>query len=89
VRSLFKKDSREVALKKHPELAGAYAAQSAMQKKMEADRLSPEQQAVVKARVNKNIVNSIEAGKIPEVNRREEVTKHRDVSVSEEREQSR
>ncbi len=85
----FQKDSREVALKKHPELAGAYAAQSAMQKKMEADRLSPEQQAVVKARVNKNIVNSIEAGKIPEVNRREEVTKHRDVSVSEEREQSR
>jgi len=85
----FQKDSREVALKKHPELAGAYAAQSAMQKKMEADRLSPEQQQVVKARVNRNIVNSIEAGKIPEVNRREEVTKHRDVSASEEREQSR
>ena len=83
----FQKDSREVALKKHPELAGAYAAQAAMQKKMDADRLSPEQQAVVKARVNKNIVNSIEAGKIPEVNRREEVTKHRE--VTEEREQTR
>ena len=83
----FQKDSREDALKKHPELAGAYAAQAAMQKKMDADHLSPEQQAVVKARVNKNIVNSIEAGKIPEVNRREEVTKDRE--VSEEREQTR
>jgi len=76
----FQKDSPEVALKKHPELAGAYAAQAAMQKKMDADRLSPEQQSVVKARVNKNIVNSIEAGKIPEVNRREELTKHREAA---------
>lgn len=80
----FKKDSREDALKKFPELAGAYAAQAVVDKKIQADNLSPEQQAVVRARTQQNIANSIERGEVPAVKMREEVTVKRE--VSEERE---
>jgi hypothetical protein len=75
------------ALKAHPELAGSYAAVSSMEKQTDADNLTPQQKAVVMARVKQNIVNSIERGDIPEVKVREETEVKRE--RKEEREVSR
>ena len=69
----FAKDSPEEAVKKHPELAGAAAAVTAMDKKAEADGLNPQQRAIVMARVRQNVVNSIERGNIPEVKMKEKI----------------
>lgn len=63
----FRKDSPADAVKKHPDLAGAYAAEAAMEKQAQADALTPTQKAVVMARVRQNMANSIERGDIPEV----------------------
>lgn len=85
----FKKDSREEALKKFPELSGAYAAQAAMNKKMDADGLTQTQKQYAQQKINEKIAKSIETGKIPEVQRRQEVTAKRDKQHHEERELSR
>lgn len=68
----FRKDAPEEGARKHPELAGAYAAASAIEKQAEADGLNPQQRAVVMARVRQNMVNSIERGNFPEVKVREQ-----------------
>ena len=65
--SSFTRDSSDMASKKYPELAGAYSAMAAIDKQAEFDGLTPRQRAVVAARVQQNIVNSIERGRIPEV----------------------
>lgn len=85
----FKKDSREDALKKFPELSGAYAAQAAMNKKMDADGLTQTQKQYAQQKINEKIAKSIETGKIPEAQRRQEVTAKRDKQNHEERELSR
>jgi uncharacterized protein (DUF1800 family) len=61
------------AIMDHPELAGSYAAMVSMKKKAAADGLSPQQRAVVIARVEANLVNSIERGELPKVKVREQV----------------
>lgn len=58
-----------------------------MDKKAEADGLTPAQRAVVTARVRQNVVNSIERGDIPEVMVKEEIEVKRD--AREEKEYSR
>lgn len=83
----FANESPVEAVKKHPELAGAAAAVAVMDKKAEADGLTPAQRAVVSARVRQNVVNSIERGDIPEVMVKEEIEVRRD--AREEREYSR
>lgn len=83
----FANESPVEAVKKHPELAGAAAAVAVMDKKAEADGLTPAQRAVVTARVRQNVVNSIERGDIPEVMVKEEVEVRRD--AREEKEYSR
>jgi hypothetical protein len=68
----FRKDSPADAVKKHPDLAGAYAAEAAMDKKARADGLTPQQRTVVMARIRENTANSLERGDIPQVKVREE-----------------
>lgn len=71
-------DQAEV-IKTHPELAGAYAAEEAIRKKVNADGLSPDQAAVAMTRARQNIASSIEAGRIPSVSIRKE--QERDIDV--------
>jgi len=52
----------EEVIRKYPELAGAYAALVAIEKKTESDNLTPEQRAAVMTRVRQNVINSIERG---------------------------
>ncbi len=59
------------ALKRHPELAGAMAAMSAVSKQAEAHGLNPQQQAVVVARAKDTMAQNIEKGQLPEVKMRE------------------
>lgn len=54
-------------------LAGAHAAVTAIDKQMRADGLDMQQRAIVAARVQHTLSNSIAAGKLPEVRIREEV----------------
>lgn len=63
---------RNAAARTHPELVGAAAAAAVVNRRVEESGLSPEQQATVKARVHRNIVNSIERGNPPEVKIKEE-----------------
>jgi len=58
--------------KEHPELAGAYAAAAAMEKRVQADGLTPEQKAHVSARIRENIAKSIERGELPQIQVREQ-----------------
>lgn len=74
----FASESPAEAVKKHPELAGAAAAVAVMDKKAEADGLTPAQRAIVAARVRQNVVNSIERGDIPEMKVKEKVEVKRD-----------
>ena len=55
------------AVKQFPELAGVAAISAAIDKKAQADGLTPAQRATVNARVRQNVVNSIERGETPEV----------------------
>lgn len=55
------------AVEKHPELAGSYAAMSAIQRKAQDDKLSPEQQEVVSQKVKQNIASALGKGHIPAV----------------------
>lgn len=74
------------AVGEHPELAGAYAASAAAGRKAETDGLTPEQRAVVSARVRQNLINAIERGEAPQVAVREEreVERRREAEASKE-----
>lgn len=74
------------AVREHPELAGAYAAAAATDRKAEADGLTTEQRAIVAARVRQNLVNAIERGEAPQLAVREEreVERRREVEASKE-----
>lgn len=63
----------EAGTRVHPELAGSYAAAAAIERKAEADGLSPQARAIVAARVRQNIVNSIERGELPSVSKIETI----------------
>lgn len=80
----FASESPAEAVRKHPELAGAAAAVAVMDKKAEADGLTPAQRAIVGARVRQNVVNSIERGDIPKVMVKEEVEVKRDAKQEKE-----
>jgi hypothetical protein len=67
----FAERSAADAILEHPELAGTYAVMTSIRKKATADRLTPQQHAVVMARVATNLVESIERGELPEVKVRE------------------
>ena len=75
----FAKEQPAEAVKKYPELAGAYATVAAIEKKAEADGLDERQRAVVNAKVRELVTNSIERGDIPNTKLREdrEVTRPR------------
>jgi hypothetical protein len=75
----FVKEPPTEAVKKYPELAGAYATVAAIDKKAEADGLDERQRAVVNAKVRELVTNSIERGEIPNTKLREdrEVTRPR------------
>ena len=75
----FAKEPPAEAVKKYPELAGAYATVAAIDKKAEADGLDANQRAVVNAKVRELVTNSIERGDIPNTKLREdrEVTRPR------------
>jgi hypothetical protein len=83
----FAKEPPTEAVKKYPELAGAYAAVAAIDKKSEADGLDERQRAVVNAKVRELVANSIERGYIPntKISEEKEVT----VTKSNERDYSR
>lgn len=81
----FASNSPVDAVKQHPELAGAAAIAVALDKKAEADGLTPEQRHIVAARVKENIVNSIERGNIPKMNIKDE----HQISLNQERDLSR
>ncbi len=61
----FEDMSHEEAVKKHPKLAPYIASVVAIEKKMDADQLSPEDRNIVIKRMKKNLINSIEKGAIP------------------------
>lgn len=72
------------AAQQHPELAPAYATVAAIEKQAEADGMTPQQRAIVMARVKQNVINSIERGEIPEVKVKEtvEVTRDKEAELS-------
>ena len=63
----FKSEQPETAMKKYPDLAGAYAGVEAARRHVEKEQLSSDEAKVVMARINKNAQNSIERGHIPQV----------------------
>jgi hypothetical protein len=75
----FAKEPPVEAVKKYPELAGAYVTVAALDKKAEADGLDEMQRAIVSAKVRELVANNIERGEIPNTKIREEkeVTKIR------------
>lgn len=77
------------AVKQYPELAGAAAAAAAIDKKAQADGLSPAQREIVASRVRQNVVNSIEKGNVPEVKIKQDREVNRSKSKQEDREHSR
>ena len=85
----FQNDSKSDALKKHPELSTAYAAQAAINKKMEQDGLSEAQKAYAQKIVDKRIAEAIQKGEIPNVQKREEVVVKKDFEKKNVRELSR
>lgn len=73
------------AVKEYPELAGAAAAVSAVEKQAGKDGLSPEARSIVMARVRQNVTNAIERGDIPQV----KVTEEKTVEKAAEKEHAR
>lgn len=71
----FREQTKEAALKQYPELAGAYAAQAALNRKIEADQLSPKQQDYARQQVREQLAKSIERGEIPQVQQRQEAAR--------------
>jgi hypothetical protein len=78
----FAKEPPAEAVKKFPELAGAYATVAAIDKKAEADGLDANQRAVVNAKVREQITNGIQRGDIPNTKMREETVKIKDKGMS-------
>jgi hypothetical protein len=74
----FRRMAPEDAMKKHPELAGAYGALAAVSKQAEASGMNPQQQAVIMAKAQQNIAAGIERGQVPEVKVRESREVRRD-----------
>jgi len=68
----FAKEPPAEAVRKYPELAGAYATVAALDKKAEADGLDERQRALVAAKVRELVTDSIEQGNIPNTKLREE-----------------
>jgi hypothetical protein len=81
----FAQEKPEVALTKHPRLAGAYAALQAIETHARDNGLSDQAVQVVQARARENIVKSVEAGNYSEVNIRERV----EVQATREKQQER
>ncbi|WEF31494.1 hypothetical protein [Pseudoduganella chitinolytica] len=69
----FAQEAPGEAVRRHPELAGTYAAVAAVEKRTVADGLTPEQRAIVMERVRANAQQSIEHGRVPEVKVRDQV----------------
>ena len=67
----FKELSATEAVKKYPELAPYIAAVAAIEKKVQADNLSQENQQAIMDRVKQNTANSIDKGIIPNVSLKE------------------
>ena len=67
----FENQTLEAAVHGHPELAGAAAFVSAVERKVEADRLTEQQRLLVMSRVRENVTHSIERGDIPQMRLRE------------------
>ena len=63
----FVKEKPAEAVKKYPELAGAYAGVEAQRRRVQAEHLTGDQTKVALDRINKNAAKSIEKGKIPRV----------------------
>lgn len=86
----FAKESTIDAVKQHPELAGAAAAVAVINKQIDvaitADgrEFTPQEKAILNARVRQNVVNSIERGEIPEVKMKEDVEVKREVKEEKE-----
>ena len=78
----FAKEHPSEALKKYPELAGAYATVAAIDKKAEADGLDERQRAVVGEKARKLITDRIERDDIPNIKIREETTIRNDKGMS-------
>lgn len=60
--AVFREMGQEVGVRMHPELAGAYAALAAIQKKLAADRVGPHAKGIVEGRARANISLRIESG---------------------------
>ena len=73
------------AVREYPELAGAAAAVSAVEKQAGKDGLSQEARSIVMARVRQNVTNAIERGDIPQV----KVTEEKTVEKTAEKEHAR
>jgi len=67
----FASEAKEVALTRHPELAGAYAAVEAVDRRASADGFNEQQRAIIEARVRENVSGSIAQGRVPEVSVKE------------------
>lgn len=78
----FAKEPHSEALKKYPELAGAYATVAAIEKKAEADGLDANQRSIITSKVREQITNNIERGEIPSTKIREETARSKDKGVS-------
>jgi hypothetical protein len=85
----FSRKSSSDAAQQYPELAGVAAALMAISKKAEADGLTPEQLAIVVARARRNVADSIERGKIPNVKIRKEMVIEMKPEASREQDYSR
>ena len=73
VAEVFRHEPPAKALQQHPELAPAFAHIRAIEAKTKADGLDENQQAIVLARVRDNLANSIESGKLSELQAGERV----------------
>lgn len=81
----FAQEKPEVALAKHPRLAGAYATLQAIEVHARDNGLNDQAVQAVQARARENIVKNVEAGNYPEVKVRERV----EVQATREKEQER
>jgi len=85
----FASDKQADAIRAHPELAGAYVATAAVERKAEADGLTPEQRAIISLRVRQNVVNAIERDNVPEAQLNDRIEVRRERDRHDEREVSR
>lgn len=81
----FAQEKPEVALAKHPRLAGAYATMQAIETHARDNGLNDKAVQVVQARARENIVKNVEAGNYPDVKIRERI----EVQATREKEQER